>query len=103
MVEHPLDGPFLRQLALQIDAGEAAAIALAVERGALLLIDELAGRKVAAAHRLRFVGTLGILVEAKRRGYLTELRPSIDALERESFWISATLRARVLREAGERE
>lgn len=101
VVESPLDGPFLRQLLLQLDAGEAGAIALAVERGAVLLMDELAGRRVAAAHRLPFVGTLGVLVEAKRRGFLAEVRPSMDALERTSFWISTALRARVLREAGE--
>lgn len=101
VVEAPLDGPFLRQLLLLLDAGEAGAIALAVERGAFLLMDERAGRNVAAAHRLGFLGTLGILVEAKRRGHLAEVRPLIDALERERFWVGAALRARVLREAGE--
>lgn len=51
VVETPLDGAFLRQLAAQLDAGEAGAIALAVERGAsLLLMDELDGRKVARRH-----------------------------------------------------
>jgi predicted nucleic acid-binding protein len=103
VVEAPLDGPFLRQLLLLLDAGEAGAIALAVERGAFLLMDERAGRNVAAAHRLGFLGTLGILVEAKRHGYLAEVRPSIDALEREGFWVGAALRARVLRETGEAE
>jgi predicted nucleic acid-binding protein len=100
-VESPLDGPFLRQLALHLDAGEAGAIALAVERGAFLLIDEVAGRKVAAAHRLRVAGTLGVLVEAKRCGHLAEVRPTIDALEQARFRIGAALRARVLREVGE--
>src|SRR5262245_1951408 len=60
----PNDGPFLRQILLQLDAGEAGAIALAVEYGALLLMDELAGRKIAAHHRLLLTGTLGILTDA---------------------------------------
>jgi uncharacterized protein len=103
VVETPLDGPFLRQLLLRLDPGEAGAIALAVQRGAFVLMDERPGRKVAAAHGLRFLGTLGVLVEAKRRGYLGELRPSFDALERANFHMGAALRARVLREAGEVE
>lgn len=97
----PQDGPFLRQLDLQLDAGEAGAIALAVEHGALLVIDEIAGRKVAAHHRLRITGTLGVLIEAKRQGHVPAVRPLLDALAQAQFHVSSALRARVLREAGE--
>lgn len=102
VVEAPLDGPFLRQLLVRLDAGEAAAIALAVERQApLLLMDELEGRRVAAYHGVKIAGTLGILLEAKRRGAVDRVRPLVDALERSNFRISAALRARVLADAGE--
>ena len=37
----PSDGPFLRQLELQLDSGEAGAIALAVEHGAGLIAAHL--------------------------------------------------------------
>lgn len=102
LVEATLDGPFLRQLLVRLDAGEAAAIALAVDRRAsLILMDELDGRKVARHHHLQIAGTLGILLEAKRRGYVGEVRPLIESLERESFRISATLKEQVLTAAGE--
>ena len=97
----PQDGPFLHQLSLQLDVGEAGAIALAVEHHALVLLDEVAARKVATHHRLRLTGTLGALVEAKRLQLVPSVRPLLEALDREGFHVSTNLRARVLREAGE--
>lgn len=97
----PQDGPFLRQLELQLDSGEAGAIALAVEHRALLLMDEIAGRKVAAHHRLLLTGTLGVVAEAKRMGLVPAVRPLLEALASEGYHVSRALRARVLRDAGE--
>src|SRR5689334_19536599 len=49
----------LERLLLHLDAGEAEALALAVEVGAnLVLIDEAAGRAEAKALGLRYTGTL---------------------------------------------
>lgn len=50
--------------------GEAAAISLAMEHASRLLIDEKAGRKVAAAQGVAVIGTVGVLEEAAERGYL---------------------------------
>ena len=51
----------------EVDAGEAAAIALALARGAdLLLIDDAAGRRAAGELGVSVRGTLGVLVAAKR-------------------------------------
>ncbi|HSN98540.1 MAG TPA: DUF3368 domain-containing protein [Candidatus Nanopelagicales bacterium] len=102
VVEAPLDGPFLRQLLVRLDDGEAAAIALATERRApLLLMDELEGRRVAVYHGVKIAGTLAILLDAKRRGVVEQVRPLVDALERANFRISAALKAQVLADAGE--
>lgn len=102
IVQAPLDGPFLRQLLVQLDAGEAAAIALAVERKAsLLLMDEVDGRKAARHHGLRITGTLGVLLEGKREGHLGEVRPWIEALDRAGFHAGTALRQHVLAAAGE--
>ena len=49
-----------------LDIGEAEAITLAAELGALLLIDEIDGRAAAAAAGIPFVGVLGVLARAKR-------------------------------------
>lgn len=55
---------FLNKLLLEIDAGEASAIALASElQPSLLIIDDLKGRKLAEQLHLRYTGTLDILVK----------------------------------------
>lgn len=90
-------------LAVDVDLGEAEAIALALEAGAdLLLMDDRRGRAVATRLGQPVVGVLGILVEAKRRGRLSSVKPVVDALVSGSgFRVSARLYARVLEEAGE--
>ena len=62
----------------ELDLGEAEALVLAVEvRADRLLIDEEQGRAVAERMGLRYIGVLGLLVEAKRRGHLVAVRPVV--------------------------
>jgi predicted HTH domain antitoxin len=50
----------------------------------------------------RFIGTLGVLVEAKAQGHLREVKPVLDELRTHAgFHMSEALRARVLQETGE--
>jgi predicted nucleic acid-binding protein len=90
-------------LQMELDPGEAAAIALAVELKAdLLLLDERRGRTVAARFGLRFVGLLGLLIEAKRTGCLAAVKPILeDLVMKAGFWVSQQLYTRVLEAAGE--
>jgi uncharacterized protein len=87
----------------KLDRGEAEAIALALELPAdLLLMDERLGRIEAARFGLRFIGTMGVLIEAKARGVLREVKPVLDELRSNAgFHMSETLRARVLQVTGE--
>src|SRR5258706_3259812 len=55
----------------QLDLGESEAIALAMDMHvALLLIDEQAGRQEAARRGLKIAGTLSVLDEADRAGFV---------------------------------
>ncbi len=87
----------------ELDRGEAAAISPALELKAdLVLIDERLARQVANRMGLNVVGVLGVLLEAKKKGMLSFVRPSLDALlTKAGFWFTPTLYDRVLFAAGE--
>jgi predicted nucleic acid-binding protein len=86
-----------------LDEGEAEAIALASELGArVVLLDERDARRMAERIGLRVLGTVGVLVWAKRAGHIASLSAELDALEgRGRFRLSKALRERVLREVDE--
>jgi len=92
-------------LALQqeLDAGEAEAIALTLEtRAETLLMDEHLGRETASHMGVQCVGLIGVLVEAKHRGVIGQVRPLLDALrDVAGFWVSQRLYRRVLQDEGE--
>lgn len=68
----------------RLDEGERQAIGLALERNSTLVIDEAAGRRIARTLGLECVGTLGVLAEAKLRGWLPSLRKELDCLARDT-------------------
>lgn len=79
---------FLRH---ELDPGEAAALSLAIDLGAeLVIIDEEAGRAEASLLGLRLIGTLGVLREAHRAGLL-DLAQALDALQATTFRVRASL------------
>lgn len=93
------DRTIVEALSNELDLGEAEAIALALELKAdRVLIDEKQGRLVAARLKLRYIGILGILVEAKSQRLIPTVKPLLDALrDRAGFWIAAPLYNSVLK------
>ncbi len=91
-------------LRLELDYGEAEAIALALQRKAgLVLLDEQTGREAAKYMGLQVMGVVGILVRAKKFGYVDQVRPLLDALRREAgFFLSDPVYYHALDLAGER-
>jgi len=86
----------------ELDEGEAEAIALALEMDARLLIDERDGRQAASRVGVSRLGLLGVLVQAKREGHVTAVRPLLQSLREDAgFWISDSLHNRILESVGE--
>ena len=82
--------------------GEWEAIALSVELGAsAILIDDRPARRLAEAAGLNVIGTLGLLLEAKRQGHVKTIRAELDKLLETSFFLSQQLYDQLLRLAGE--
>jgi len=90
-------------LQTDLDIGESETIVLAMElRTDLLLMDERLGRAKAASLGLKYIGVLGILIEAKKLGYISNIKqPMDDLIVKAGFWIDHKLYLRVLQSAGE--
>lgn len=97
------DARLAQALMLELDRGEAAAIALALELSAnQILLDERDGRAKAKALGLRPVGLLGVLLRAKRDGKIESVKAGMQALQSDAgFFISEELFAAILTEADE--
>jgi len=72
--------------------GEAETIVLAEEINAdAVLIDDLKARKIANLRGLKVIGTIGILLDAKEKGIIKQIRPLLDELIKEKIRISKEL------------
>ncbi|MGQ0445239.1 MAG: DUF3368 domain-containing protein [Beijerinckiaceae bacterium] len=92
----------VRLLLPTLDRGEAEVIALALEnRARLVLMDELTGRKVAESLNLNVSGTVGILMQAKQTGAITQIKPLFDEMKRQGVYFSQRFIDVVLQQLGE--
>jgi len=80
-VQEVKDRSFVRLLEVELDRGESEAIALARELNAdLVLLDEKDARSRAKRVGLRILGTIGILIWAKKTSHICNLQEQLDAL-----------------------
>jgi len=93
--------PDVRLAASTLDAGEREAVALARLEGLPLVIDDRLGRQVARRLGIRVTGTGGVLVAAKQKGLVSAVRPLVDQIRRNGYWLSDEVVGLVSRLAGE--
>ena len=73
-----------------------------VLKAGLLLVDERRGRRIAMERGLEVTGLLGVLAEAKARGFIPQCQPLLDKMICVAgFWIGDELRLRYLKELKE--
>ena len=99
-----LDDPLQIPAALaevQLDEGERSALALALLRDAVVLVDERRGRACAVDLGLSVLGTLGLLVRAREQGMVDRVRPLTDALLASGYFLARALVDRTLASIGE--
>lgn len=89
-------------LELQIDRGEASAIALALETpNSTVILDDYKARKVAERLGITFTGTIGVIIRAKLSGIIPSVEPFLEKIKQTDFRLSAEIEAQVLKEANE--
>lgn len=88
-----------------LDPGEKTAISFALslrESPAFqLLLDDVGGRKVAKAHGLNVIGSAGLLVIAKRKELIAEVKPILLEWQQAGYWIHPDIVNAVLVSANE--
>lgn len=86
-----------------LGAGEASTLALAIESpsACLILMDEPLGRAHARAHGIPVTGLAGVLLAAKRAGFISRVTPLLERLEGSNFRLSDEVIRTVLEQAGE--
>jgi uncharacterized protein len=103
MTIQPLGQPIEPQvISASLGAGESEAISLALEiKADLIILDERSARRLAVSLCLKIIGTVGILLDAKKYGHITEIRSHLDNLISFGFRISPQIYNQALAKAGE--
>ncbi len=92
----------LFQSTLDVDRGEASAIALAIESPpSLIVLDDDKARKKARKLQLNVTGTLGLFLKAKREGIIPDVKSMLIKVQKTNFHYSESVFNEILKLAGE--
>jgi predicted nucleic acid-binding protein len=95
------DATELTSLRSHLDSGESEVVVLAAELQAdLVIMDEAAGRRELSQRRLAFIGTIGVLMQARQRGLTTSLKSDLDQLRACGFHLDRSPLSSVSRRGG---
>jgi predicted nucleic acid-binding protein len=85
-----------------LGAGESEVLMLGLEiSDASVILDDRLARRVAESLNIRLTGTLGLLLDAKQAGLISQIRPLLDQLQALRFRLSQPTYQAVLKLAGE--
>lgn len=102
IVKSPTDNHYQKILEMDLDSGEASAMALSFELdNPILIVDDLKARRIASRLNIRYSGSFGLILRAKQIGVLPTVRPILDKIKMTNFRISKSLFDAILDQAGE--
>jgi predicted nucleic acid-binding protein len=85
-----------------LGAGETQVLAIALSRGGTeVVLDDLQARRCSRSLGLPTTGTLGLILRAKRRGFIPAARPMLEKLLEHRFYLGHDLIEASLAEVGE--
>jgi predicted nucleic acid-binding protein len=101
MVQNPI-GQSALPLISDLGAGESEVLMLALETpGATVILDDMLARRFAESLGIHLTGTLGLLLDAKQAGFISQVRPLLDQLQKLRFRLSLVTYQAVLKLADE--
>lgn len=101
-IKDPYDKHYQKMLEMDLDEGEASAIALSFEiDNSILILDDLKGRKIADKLNLRYSGTFGLILRAKQVGIIESVKPILDKIRKTNFRFSEKIFDSILEQSGE--
>jgi predicted nucleic acid-binding protein len=89
-----IDQSFLKNFNLGL--GETSIIINAIKNNGFLIIDDLKARKIATTLRLRFTGSIGILIIAKELKLIDSVKYYLEKIQETNFRLSDALINKVL-------
>ena len=99
-VRHPASEKAL-PLINDLGPGETEVLMLGLELEAVVILDDGLARRIAESVGLKFTGTLGLMLDAKRAGHIPAIHPLLDQLQALRFRVSPQTRKMLLELAGE--
>lgn len=95
----PLPAQIVR---LELGSGESAVLGWALSHpGSMAILDDFEGRRCAQALQIPVIGTLGIVLTAKRVGVISKAREVVESLVAHGMYLSVPLREKALSLVGE--
>ena len=95
-----IDQSFLKNFNLGL--GETSIIINAIKNNGFLIIDDLKARKIATTLRLRFTGSIGILIIAKELKLIDSVKYYLEKIQETNFRLSDALINKILEIANEK-